>query len=94
MTGQTPDDKKKVILDACAEYQKMFTNAGVRATNDSRDNYTPGWKFNHWEMKVRKFVCYSTKSDGKYAEIQTTLQHITSCFRNKNIPYFFLIKSW
>jgi len=52
MTGQTPEDKKKVILDACAEYKKMFTNAGVRATNDSRDNYTPGWKFNHWEMKV------------------------------------------
>ena len=25
--------------------------AGVRLETDKRDNYTPGWKFNHWEMK-------------------------------------------
>ena len=24
---------------------------GVRVETDKRDNYTPGWKFNHWEMK-------------------------------------------
>lgn len=26
--------------------------AGVRAASDVRDNYSPGWKFNHWEQKV------------------------------------------
>lgn len=25
--------------------------AGVRVRADVRDNYTAGWKFNHWEMK-------------------------------------------
>ena len=55
MTGQTPDDKKNTILDACADYKKTFAKAGIRATFDSRDNYTPGWKFNHWEMKVLHF---------------------------------------
>ena len=24
---------------------------GTRAKLDDRDNYTPGWKYNHWELK-------------------------------------------
>lgn len=24
----------------------------IRADTDMRDNYSPGWKFNHWELKV------------------------------------------
>lgn len=26
---------------------------GVRIISDTRDIYTPGWKYNHWELKVR-----------------------------------------
>ena len=25
--------------------------AGLRTKLDDRDNYTPGWKYNHWELK-------------------------------------------
>jgi prolyl-tRNA synthetase len=25
--------------------------AGIRVHIDDRDNYNPGWKFNHWELK-------------------------------------------
>ena len=25
--------------------------AGVKSKLDDRDNYTPGWKYNHWEVK-------------------------------------------
>jgi len=25
--------------------------ANIRVHLDDRDNYTPGWKFNNWEMK-------------------------------------------
>jgi len=25
----------------------------VRVHMDARDNYTPGWKYNHWELKAR-----------------------------------------
>jgi len=25
--------------------------AGVRAKEDPRDNYSPGWKYNYWELK-------------------------------------------
>ena len=31
--------------------------AGVRVVSDPRDNYTPGWKYNHWELKVTKQAC-------------------------------------
>ncbi|KAL6508991.1 hypothetical protein OROHE_021550 [Orobanche hederae] len=24
---------------------------GILAESDSRDNYSPGWKYSHWEMK-------------------------------------------
>ena len=25
---------------------------GLRVHTDDRDNYRPGWKYNHWELKV------------------------------------------
>lgn len=33
------------------ELTKQLKEAGVRAHCDDRDNYKPGWKFNHWEIK-------------------------------------------
>ena len=39
------------ILEKCKELETELVKAGVRATVDARDNYTPGWKFNEWEMK-------------------------------------------
>jgi prolyl-tRNA synthetase len=30
---------------------KALKDAGVRSKLDARDNYTPGWKYNHWELK-------------------------------------------
>jgi Anticodon binding domain len=29
----------------------LLKGAGVRIKYDSRDNYTAGWKYNHWEQK-------------------------------------------
>lgn len=36
----------------CAEYRKQLFSANIRARVDLRENYSPGWKFNHWELKV------------------------------------------
>src|SRR4051812_41016934 len=33
------------------ELGKVLTDAGVRVEVDDRDNYNPGWKYNHWELK-------------------------------------------
>eukprot|EP00915_Cephaloidophora_sp_WS-2016_P006515 GHVH01008796.1.p1 GENE.GHVH01008796.1~~GHVH01008796.1.p1 ORF type:complete len:705 (+),score=122.41 GHVH01008796.1:24-2138(+) len=38
-------------IDKCIELEKVLKRAGIRAKADVRDNYTPGWKFNHWEVK-------------------------------------------
>lgn len=29
----------------------MLAQEGLRSTSDCRTNYTPGWKYNHWEVK-------------------------------------------
>jgi prolyl-tRNA synthetase len=39
------------VLEKCREIEGELSNGGVRSMVDSRDNYTPGWKFNEWEMK-------------------------------------------
>jgi prolyl-tRNA synthetase len=33
------------------ELAAVLEEAGVRVQVDDRDNYNPGWKFNHWELK-------------------------------------------
>ncbi|WVQ72169.1 proline-tRNA ligase [Cryptococcus sp. DSM 104548] len=39
------------IYDACHELERTLTKAGIRAKADLREGYTPGWKFNDWEMR-------------------------------------------
>jgi prolyl-tRNA synthetase len=39
------------VLEKCHEIEGELSNGGMRSMVDSRDNYTPGWKFNEWEMK-------------------------------------------
>jgi len=36
---------------ACRELEASLVAAGIRAEVDARLNYTPGWKYNWWEMK-------------------------------------------
>ncbi|KAG6436412.1 hypothetical protein SASPL_101310 [Salvia splendens] len=45
------DADTKGIFDACASTVKSLNEAGFRAEADVRDNYSPGWKYSHWEMK-------------------------------------------
>ncbi|KAG5550834.1 hypothetical protein RHGRI_009316 [Rhododendron griersonianum] len=45
------DADTKGIYDACDATVETLTKAGVHAEADFRDNYSPGWKYSHWEMK-------------------------------------------
>jgi len=40
-----------VVTAKAHELSKTFTDAGLRVEGDYRQNYKPGWKFNHWETK-------------------------------------------
>ncbi|KAK4174886.1 putative bifunctional aminoacyl-tRNA synthetase [Triangularia setosa] len=46
----TPEDKEK-HLDRMYELLATLKKAGVRTEIDTREGYTPAWKFNDWEMK-------------------------------------------
>jgi prolyl-tRNA synthetase len=42
---------REPVLDKCNEILAKLREAGIRAEADLRDVYTPGWKYNFWEMK-------------------------------------------
>lgn len=45
------EGKNQGIYDACADLERKLIAAGIRAKADLREGYTPGWKFNDWEMR-------------------------------------------
>lgn len=45
------DADTKAILDACTNSVKTLREAGLRVEADVRENYSPGWKYSHWELK-------------------------------------------
>lgn len=45
------DGDKAKLLETCETLQQKLRDANVRVMCDTRDNYSPGWKFNHWELK-------------------------------------------
>ncbi|XP_034413643.1 bifunctional glutamate/proline--tRNA ligase isoform X3 [Cyclopterus lumpus] len=51
ITASLPEQEKEAVLTQCSKYMKRLLDAGVRVKTDLRDNYSPGWKFNHWELK-------------------------------------------
>lgn len=51
LTATLPETDKNKLLDKCKELEDRLKAAGIRAKGDYRDNYSPGWKFNHWELK-------------------------------------------
>ncbi|XP_071491783.1 bifunctional glutamate/proline--tRNA ligase-like [Diadema antillarum] len=51
ITAKTTEEERKKLLDKCQQYVDVLKRSGVRVRGDLRDNYSPGWKFNHWELK-------------------------------------------
>ena len=51
ITNTLSEEDKEALLKKCNEYRKRLLSANVRVRADLRDNYSPGWKFNHWELK-------------------------------------------
>ncbi|KAG1471221.1 hypothetical protein G6F56_002249 [Rhizopus delemar] len=39
------------IFDACEAVARRLKKAGIKSKADLRENYTPGFKFNHWEIR-------------------------------------------
>ncbi len=43
-------DRKK-LYEFCENLESNLKKATIRVKGDYRENYSPGWKFNHWELK-------------------------------------------
>ncbi|XP_066451182.1 bifunctional glutamate/proline--tRNA ligase isoform X2 [Eleutherodactylus coqui] len=51
ITNTLSEDDRTALLQKCNQYFQRLLNVNIRARTDLRDNYSPGWKFNHWELK-------------------------------------------
>ena len=45
-------EARAILSVKCKELCGVLGAAGVRVDSDLRENYTPGWKYNFWELKV------------------------------------------
>nr|CCC94320.1 putative prolyl-tRNA synthetase [Trypanosoma congolense IL3000] len=51
ITKDTQREQRDKLVDGCKMLERKLNSGGVRARTDLRDNYSPGWRFNHWELK-------------------------------------------
>ncbi|KFQ38510.1 Bifunctional glutamate/proline--tRNA ligase, partial [Mesitornis unicolor] len=51
ITNSLSEEDKEALLKKCNEYRNRLLTVNIRVRADLRDNYSPGWKFNHWELK-------------------------------------------
>lgn len=52
LNSKMSDADKQGMLQRAEDIKASLKKAGVRVQSDSRENYTPGWKYNHWELKA------------------------------------------
>lgn len=45
------DEESAAVLPAAEEILRRLQDAGIRAKLDAREEFTPGWKFNDWELR-------------------------------------------
>ena len=45
------EDTREKVMKAARDIAIELQKVGIRANVDERDGYSPGWKFNEWEMK-------------------------------------------
>lgn len=60
ITNALSEEDRDALLAKCNDYRRRLLSVSIRVRVDLRDNYSPGWKFNHWELKVKSSVAYFT----------------------------------
>lgn len=45
-------EQRQAVEQKVEDIVKELKKSGVKAKSDLRTNYSPGWKYNHWELKV------------------------------------------
>ncbi|CAK3930547.1 proline--tRNA ligase [Lecanosticta acicola] len=51
VTAKTTEEDRKQLYDEVDRLQTVLEEAGLRVESDMREGYSPGYKFNDWELK-------------------------------------------
>lgn len=51
ITAKTTDAERRKLIDAVEDLEHDLKKQGIRAYADTRESYSPGYKFNDWELK-------------------------------------------
>ncbi|KAJ5740337.1 proline--tRNA ligase [Penicillium malachiteum] len=51
ITAKTTDEDRQKLYAEIDGLVTVLTAAGIRASSDMREGYSPGWKFNQWELR-------------------------------------------
>jgi len=51
ITTSLSKEAEEALMNTCKDVEKRLKKASIRVFGDYRDNLTPGWKFNDWELK-------------------------------------------
>ena len=51
ITAKSTDAERTSLYQECDQLAKRLRDANVRVETDKREGYSPGWKFNDWELK-------------------------------------------
>ena len=67
--------KEEAINQAADQLYKTLKKTSVRVHIDDRDNYNPGWKFNHWELKGVPIRLEIGPKDVQNKEVRVALRY-------------------
>ncbi|XP_012254281.2 bifunctional glutamate/proline--tRNA ligase isoform X2 [Athalia rosae] len=51
ITASSTPEQRQNLLAECTKLENELKAGQIKVKGDYRDNYSPGWKFNHWELK-------------------------------------------
>ncbi|CAF5166701.1 unnamed protein product, partial [Rotaria sp. Silwood1] len=75
MTASLSKEDEDALINTCKEVETKLKKAGLRVYGDYRDNYRPGWKFNHWEMKGVPIRIEIGPNDKSRSQLTVVLRH-------------------
>lgn len=95
------------MADRAEDFVQQLRGGGVRVISDPRENYTPGWKYNHWELKVHPHslpphlldnllstaLCVYTSHMYTHAQQTITHSQLADMYAQQ-IPYTFVRTAW
>eukprot|EP00252_Welwitschia_mirabilis_P009001 TRINITY_DN2126_c0_g1_i2.p1 TRINITY_DN2126_c0_g1~~TRINITY_DN2126_c0_g1_i2.p1 ORF type:complete len:556 (-),score=134.52 TRINITY_DN2126_c0_g1_i2:88-1755(-) len=77
------------IINACSETVKTLKSSGFRVDEDTRENYSPGWKYSHWELKGVPLRIEIGPKDIKNNQVRVVRR---DTFAKEDVPVETLIK--